>query len=110
MRNDLALRAYSRLRVFGRKVLYDPQRGTISRKEFYEQKTRFCVGCIDGGSRCSARAGEATGVVRSTSAVRSAPQPDYRERKRVLLVCEDPGRPCGAEKAGRKILLQADTD
>src|SRR5260370_15180981 len=87
-RNNSALRAYSRLRVFGRKVLYDPQGGTISRKEFYEQKTRFCVCCIDGSSRCSARAGETTCVVRSTGAVRSAREPDYRQRKRFLLVCK----------------------
>src|SRR6266853_4741723 len=108
-RNNSALRAYSRLRVFGRKVLYDPQGDTIFRKEFHDQKTRFCVCCIDGSSPCSARAGEATGVVRSTSAVRSAREPDYRERKRFLLVCEHRGRRCGAENAGRKLLLQADT-
>ena len=68
--------------MFGRKVPYDPEGGTISRKEFHEQKTRFCVFCIDGSSLCSARAGETTRVVRSTGAVRSAREPDYRQRKR----------------------------
>src|ERR1700747_129722 len=87
-RNNSALRAYSRLRVFGRKVLYDPQGDTIFRKEFHDQKTRFCVCCVDGSSPCSARAGETTGVVRSTGAVHSAREPDYRERKRFLLVCK----------------------
>ena len=71
-------------------------------KESHEQKTGFCVCCIDGSSRCSARAGETTGVVRS------AREPDYRERKRFLLVCEQRGRRCGAENAGRKLFLQAD--
>ena len=33
-RNNWPFRAYSRLRVFGTKVLYDPQGDTIFRKEF----------------------------------------------------------------------------
>ena len=41
----------------------------------------------------------------------SAPprEPDYRERKRFLLVCEQRGSRRSAENAGRKLLLQADT-
>ncbi len=76
-RNNSALRAYRRIAG-----VYDPQGGTISRKEFHEQKTWFCVCCIDGSSRCSARAGETTGVLRFTGAVHSAREPRYLERKR----------------------------
>ena len=57
-----------RLGVFGKNVLYDPQGGTIPRKEDHEQKTRFYVYCIDGSSRCFARAGETTGVCPSPPA------------------------------------------
>src|SRR5215831_449076 len=78
----------SRLRAFGSKVvLYYSQSDAIFRKEFYDQKNLFCVGCIDGSSPCSAGTGETAGV-RSTDAVRSAREPDYRERKRILLVCK----------------------
>src|ERR1700731_2951419 len=75
----------------------------FSRRVSCEQKTLFCVCCIDGGSRCSTRAGE------GTSASRSAREPDYCERKRFLLVCEQRGRRCGTENARRKLLLQTDT-
>src|SRR5580704_2394668 len=75
----------------------------------HEQETRFCVCCIDGSSRCTARAGEGTGAIRPGGAVRSTGEPDYRERKRFLLVCERSGGRCGAENAGRKLFLQADT-
>src|SRR5882757_5929798 len=83
--------------------------GTIPRKELYEQKTRFCVCHIDGSSRCAARAGEATGAGGTTSAGGCAGEPDYRERKGFLLVCERRSGGCGAENAGRKLFLQADT-
>src|SRR5271170_1463975 len=102
-RNNLTLHTYSRLRVFAREFRDDPQGGMTSRKVFYEQKTRFCVCSTDGNSLCSARAGEVT------IAVRFAREPDYRERKRFLLVCEQRGRRCGAENAGRKLFLQTDT-
>src|ERR1700739_375415 len=74
-----------------------------SRRVSCEEKTLFCVCCIDGDSRGSTRAGEIT------SAGHSAGEPDYRERKGFLLVCEQRGRWCGAENAGRKLLLQTDT-
>ena len=103
-RNDSALRAYSRLRAFGRKVvLYDSQGDTIFRKESHDQKNRFCVCCIDGSSPCPTRTGETTSSVRSTDAVHSAREPDYRERKRILLVCKQRGYRCRAENAGRKL-------
>src|SRR5271155_4358817 len=102
-RNNLTLHTYSRLRGFGREFLDDPQVGVMSRKVFYEQKTRFCVWCTVGSSLCTARAGEVT------IAVRFAREPDYRERKRFLLVCEQRRRRCGAENAGRKLFLQPHT-
>src|SRR5262249_29460278 len=88
---------------------YDPKSVPIPRKEFYEQKTRFCVCCIDGGARCSARAAEAIGVPHSTSAGSSAREPDYCKRKRVLLVCEQRGGGRSAENARRKLFFQTDT-
>src|SRR3974390_1621303 len=68
-----------------------------------EQKTLFCVCCIDGGSWCSTRAGEVT------SAGHAASESDYRERKGCVLVCEQRCHRCGAENAGRKLFLQTDT-
>src|ERR1700723_2377290 len=68
----------------------------------HEQKTWFCVCCTAVCSGGSAWAGESTG------AVYSAGQPDYRERKRLLLVCERSGARCRAEDAGRKLFLQTD--
>src|SRR5262249_25098237 len=88
---------------------YDPKGVTIPRKEFYEEKTRFCVCRIDSGSRCSARAAEAIGCSRSTSAVNSAREPDYCKRKRVLLVCEQRGGGRSTENARRKLYFQTDT-
>src|ERR1700682_1921128 len=79
------------------------QGGMIPRRVSREQKTLFCVCCMDGCSRCSTRAGEVT------SAGRSAREPDYCERKRFVLVCEQRGRGCSRENAGRKLLLQTDT-
>src|SRR5580693_9725625 len=75
----------------------------------HEQETRFCVCCTDGSSRCTARAGEAGGAIRPGGAVRSAREPNYRERKRFLLVCKHRSGGCGAENARRKLFLQTDT-
>src|SRR6195256_1471878 len=74
----------------------------IPRRVSREQKTLFCFCCIAGGSRCCIRAGEVT------SAGRSAREPDYCERKRFLLVCEQRGRRCGEKNARKKLPLQTD--
>src|SRR5882757_9274406 len=86
-----------------------PHGGLIHRRVSREQKTLFCVCCMDGGSCCCTRAGESASAGRSPRAGRSAREPDYCERKGFLLVCEQRGGRRGAENAGRKLLLQTDT-